>query len=240
MTDIPVIASFSGGKDSTAMVVRMIEIGDRLDEVVYCDTGMEFPAMYDHIAKVKEHVEANGVKFVTLEPDFPFEWGLYQKPVQSRTLGEIQGYGWPMIHFRWCTKHLKNRPLERHVKSLGGKVIQCVGLAADEEKRLAKPNNQGNRHPLAEWGWTEDMALGYCYGKGFDWYDPSVGKGLYEIFNRTSCWICPLSNLDKLRKLRRYYPGLWARIGELEELTCQAHGGRERVRETGALRGGVV
>lgn len=53
-----VLASFSGGKDSTAMVLRMIELGERLDKVVFCDTGMEFPAMYDHIAKVREYVES--------------------------------------------------------------------------------------------------------------------------------------------------------------------------------------
>lgn len=46
------LASFSGGKDSTAMVLRMIERGDKIDEVLYCDTTMEFPAMERHVEKV--------------------------------------------------------------------------------------------------------------------------------------------------------------------------------------------
>ena len=44
----------SGGKDSTAMVLRMIEMGEHIDEVVSCDTYKEFPAMYRHIEKVKK------------------------------------------------------------------------------------------------------------------------------------------------------------------------------------------
>lgn len=38
------VASFSGGKDNTAMVLRMIELGYHIDEVMFCDTTMEFPA----------------------------------------------------------------------------------------------------------------------------------------------------------------------------------------------------
>lgn len=43
------VASFSGGKDSTAMVLRLIKEGRPLDEIVFFDTGWEFPQMYDHI-----------------------------------------------------------------------------------------------------------------------------------------------------------------------------------------------
>ena len=40
------VASFSGGKDSTAMVLRLIEEDWPLDEIVFFDTGWEFPQMY--------------------------------------------------------------------------------------------------------------------------------------------------------------------------------------------------
>lgn len=210
-----VVASFSGGKDSTAMVLRMIEKGDRLDEVIFCDTGMEFPAMYAHIDKIKEHVEASGVKFTELRSERTFRELFIEKPIESSKYGHsYRGYGWPGMYIRWCTKHLKTEIIGRHLK--GRDVVQCVGLAADESRRIAKPSNQKDRHPLADWGWTEEMCLGYCYGRGFDWYDPSVGKGLYELFDRTSCWICPFGKVDYYRNLRRYYPGLWAEIGRME------------------------
>lgn len=36
------VVSFSGGKDSTALLLRMLELGMKVDEVLNCDTYMEF------------------------------------------------------------------------------------------------------------------------------------------------------------------------------------------------------
>ena len=41
------IASVSFGKDSLCMLLRLMETGAPLDEVVFYDTGMEFQAIYD-------------------------------------------------------------------------------------------------------------------------------------------------------------------------------------------------
>ena len=40
------IVSFSGGKDSTAMLLMMLEKKMQVDEIIFCDTGKEFPQMY--------------------------------------------------------------------------------------------------------------------------------------------------------------------------------------------------
>lgn len=48
------IVSFSGGKDSTAMLLMMLERGIPIDRVINVDTTKEFPQMYDHINKVQE------------------------------------------------------------------------------------------------------------------------------------------------------------------------------------------
>ena len=50
------IVSFSGGKDSTAMLLGLIDRGEHIDEVLYCDTSVEFPDMYTHIEKIKEYL----------------------------------------------------------------------------------------------------------------------------------------------------------------------------------------
>lgn len=47
------VVSFSGGKDSTAMLLKMIEEKIDIDCVLFCDTGLEFPQMYEHIDKVE-------------------------------------------------------------------------------------------------------------------------------------------------------------------------------------------
>ena len=69
------------------------------------------------------------------------------------------------------------------------------------------------RHPLYDWGVTEKQALQYCYDRGFDW------GGLYEIFDRVSCWLCPLQGIKELRNLRKHFPELWAKMRVVDALT---------------------
>lgn len=35
------IANLSGGRDSTAMVIRYLELGNKIDYILFCDTGYE-------------------------------------------------------------------------------------------------------------------------------------------------------------------------------------------------------
>lgn len=51
------VVQFSGGKDSTAMLLLLLERGVTVDEIIFCDTGMEFPELYRHIEKVKEYID---------------------------------------------------------------------------------------------------------------------------------------------------------------------------------------
>ena len=218
-----VTASFSGGKDSTAMVLRMIELGEQLDEVIYCDTTVDFPQMEDHIKKVREIIEAHGIKFTTLRNKKTFEDMLYKIPVNSPKFGKMNGYGWPNMAQRWCTVFLKTRIMDNYKKKMPGNVVTCVGLAADEIERTERASNQGQRWPLIEWGWTEKDALDYCKGLGYDW------GGLYDHYDRVSCWCCPLQPVREMRTLWKFYPELWAKLLEWQhEIDKNPKAGRSR------------
>lgn len=213
------VASFSGGKDSTAMVLRLIELGERIDEVLCCDTYKEFPAMYRHIEKVQKIVEAAGIKFTTLKSEKSFDYLMfeYQPNRKNSTLKDKNGLSWAGPRARWCTDKLKVSIINRYLRNLNEQheVIQYIGIAADEQYRLQRKNNQNERHihPLVEWGWDEKQALQYCYSKGFDW------EGLYELFSRVSCWCCPLQSLEELRKLRKHFPDLWEELRDMDRRT---------------------
>lgn len=204
------VASFSGGKDSTAMVLRMLDLGG-VDEVVFCDTSVEFPGILDNVAIVREEVEAGGAVFTALKPEHGFIYCLADKPISSSRYGDHRGYGWPGFTSRWCTKHLKVSPMEHHIRclerSLDIPVEVCIGIAADESHRC-KP---GKRYPLVEWGYTESMCLGYCYAKGYDF------GGLYSCFSRCSCYLCPFGSLKSLSVLWEKFPMLWSEIRRMEE-----------------------
>ena len=50
------IVSLSGGKDSTAMLLMMIEKKEPIHHIVFFDTGWEFPEMISHIDKLEKYI----------------------------------------------------------------------------------------------------------------------------------------------------------------------------------------
>lgn len=214
-----VVVSFSGGKDSTAMLLRMIELGEHIDEVIWCDTYKEFPAMYRHVERVKRIAEGAGIKFTTLQSEKDFDYYMFDHKVKRRNPNAVQrdGLSWAGPRMRWCTAKLKTDVISKYFRELCAthNVIQCIGIATDEEYRLERASNQrdDHRHPLVEWGWTEADCLEYCYKRGFDW------EGLYKLFGRVSCWCCPLQPLAELRKLKEHFPELWEELKDMDKRT---------------------
>lgn len=210
------VVSFSGGKDSTAMLLRMIEEKMPIDIILYCDTGLEFPEMEAHIDKVEEYI---GRKIIRLkaEKDFMYWASEHESVIRSDKIpsilkGTIQkGYGYPTAMSRWCTKILKTELIEKYLRNLKKKynVIQYIGIAYDEPKRIKDDLNK--IYPLFLWKMVEKDCLNFCYARGFDW------NGLYEIWDRVSCWCCPLQALEDLRKLKKYRPELWKKLSEMDE-----------------------
>lgn len=211
-----IAVSFSGGKDSTAMLLRMLELGEHIDEVICCDTTKEFPAMHQHIKKVRKVIEDAGIKFTMIKAKYDFDYYMFDLPIKRRSpeRSHLTGYAWPSSMVRWCTSTLKQSPIDTYLNELRKthNVIQCIGLAADEEYRFERESNRdpNHRHPLLEWGWVEADCLKYCYDHGYDW------GGLYEIFPRVSCWCCPLKSLDEYRKLRKHFPDLWEELKDMD------------------------
>ena len=211
--------SLSGGKDSTALLLLMIEKEMPIDCVLYADTTMEFPEMEAHIAKLDEHLyRERGIHITTLRHPHGFEWLMFDVPQQQKRAierrianGQPQnGYGWPGIKSRWCTSQLKTNLLDKAVGQLKKErnALHYIGIAADEAHRCK--DDPQNCYPLVEWGITEAQALQICYDRGFDF------GGLYKIYRRASCWCCPLQRIDELRKLRTHHPELWARLREMD------------------------
>lgn len=209
------IVSLSGGKDSTAMLLRMIEEQMPIDIILFCDTGLEFPAMYRHLDKLQQDI---GRPITRICSNHTFEHYLLQHEVRVKRTKEehkdkkCRGYSWPGPKQRWCTKEFKDIPREQFLRPLREKydIIEYVGLAADEEYRLERKNNQRDncRHPLVDWGMTEKDCIEYCYARGYTW------EGLYDYYDRVSCWCCPLQPLSELRILYERFPELWAQLKE--------------------------
>lgn len=207
------VVSFSGGKDSTAMLLLMVERGMPIDMVLTADTGMEFPEMYRHWDRVEQYLlQKRGLKLTILRHPEGFEGMMFDRPVTRAEEWQHvtpYGYGWPGIKKgRWCTGQLKTHLINKAVSHLrkNYKILHYVGIAADEPERIKR-----EQYPLHDWGITEAQALQICYDRGFDW------SGLYEIYHRCSCWCCPFQRIGELRKLRRHHPQLWAKLLDMDD-----------------------
>ena len=63
------IVNFSGGKDSTAMLLRMLEENMQVDEIIFCNVkatqqiGGELPEMYDYVNKINNYIKQKYLSF---------------------------------------------------------------------------------------------------------------------------------------------------------------------------------
>ena len=221
------VCSCSFGKDSLAMLLRLLESGMPVDIILFNETGLDFPEMEEHISKVEEYIKRyTDIGITRLKPEHPFEYYFFDVRIHHRKKTKFNerlgtdshnGFSWPGPKMRWCTDRLKTRPRTKFLRDYRKEynIIEYVGIAADEEYRLRRKINdrENKRYPLVDWGMTEADCLKYCYDRGFDW------GGLYEKFSRVSCWCCPLQSLPELRVLYHEFPDLWQKLKEMDSQT---------------------
>lgn len=205
-------ASISFGKDSLAMLLRLIEENKPLDEVVFYDTGMEFECIYNLRNKILPLLEAHNIKYTELKPKQTFLYTMFEKPVKKRNGTTGKGYSWCGGRCRWGTTE-KLKAIEKYCKGN----YEYVGIAYDEQNRLSKERKVNKLFPLAEWKMTENDCLEYCYNKGYDWNEDRIE--LYSILDRVSCWCCCNKNLKELENYYKYLPKYWNKLKELQSKT---------------------
>lgn len=213
------IASVSWGKDSLAMLWKLIWEKWPLDEVVFYDTGMEFDAIYAERDRTLYLLEGNRIKYTELKPKVPFWWSMLVRPVRSRKTGEIHkhGYGWCGGTCRWGTTE-KLRALDKYAEERNA--IVYVGIAADETRRLEKERKPYKRFPLVEFGMTEADCLELCTKTCWHTWEED-GVCLYDVLDRVSCWCCRNKNMKELKSIHDRLPRYWDKLTALEGVLGQ-------------------
>jgi len=204
------VANLSCGKDSLAMVLRLIEERKPLTKCVMFDTGMEYKAIYKNLQKIKPILEDYNCELVIISPDEHFLVDMLLKTVNKGKENEHYGYEWCGGTCRWRTANKVNS-INKYLNTLGD-YVQYVGIASDEPTRV---KNESNKiYPLIEWGMTENDCLKYCYEHGWDWKEDGVE--LYDILDRVSCWCCGNKNLKELKNMYYYLPEYWQMLKALQ------------------------
>lgn len=210
------IASCSFGKDSLATIILCKEYGEPLDRVVYSEV------MYDENISGEHPVHRDFI-YNTAIP-LLIEWGIPVDVVRSKEtyksifykvtmrskyperIGKL--YGFP-IPFKCNVNALcKVIPIRAYYKKIKEPIIQYVGIAIDEPKRLERLRGTNKISLLEKYKLTEKDAEELC--KKYNLYSP-----IYEITSRTGCWMCPNMRLSDRASFIKDYPELWGELGNL-------------------------
>lgn len=215
MVGMKYIASVSFGKDSLAMMLRLIEEKYPLDAVVFYDTGMEFQAIYNIRDKAVKLLRSHNISYVELHPEEPFLYSMLKREVKYKNKDGIHyGYGWCGGTCRWHTS-MKLRAIKKYKQSLNDDVTDYVGIAFDEEHRFKKAKQEGKCLPLVSWKMKEQDCLQYCRNRGWNWIENGID--LYDILDRVSCWCCKNKNINELRNIYHQMPQYWEGLRCLQE-----------------------
>lgn len=184
------VVAFSGGKDSTACVLRLAELGEQF-VCLFTPTGNELPDLLGHIHRV--------VKMTGAELVMPLG------PSLDQLIGHWQAL--PNWRQRWCTRQIKIQPCIAWLLAHPGSTL-AVGLRADEMEREGLYGSYATyRYPLREWGWDITQVRAYCIQRGV------------VVPERTDCALCYGQRLGEWYRLWKLHPEEFAKGEEYELAT---------------------
>jgi hypothetical protein len=207
-----VVASFGGGVNSTAMLIGMHERGEKVDLILFADTGGEKPHTYEFIMEFNLWLLDHGfpdIRFVqrtNREQEFK---NLEQDCLDGKMLPSI-AYG-----FKACSIKYKRDPQDKFcnnyqpckdVWKIGLKVVKLIGYDMDEPHRARIPEDEkyAYRYPLIEWGWGREECV------------EAIARAGLKQPGKSACFFCPSSKKPEIMQLRRQYPALAERAVAME------------------------
>lgn len=206
VVDIPVVAAWGGGVDSTAMLIEMVERGERVDQVLFADTGNEKAAVYSQVRLFTTWLRAHGVAVETVryEPqrfkNFPPYATLLENSLANGTLPSV-AFGRGTCSLKWKVapqnKWMQTWEPAQRVWAAGGKVVRLIGYDASpaDSRRYAHAQSLPEdphytyRYPLREWDWTRADCEARIAAAGF------------QPFEKSACFFCSASKPAEIAAL---------------------------------------
>ena len=224
------VVSFGGGVNSTAMLIGMVDRGERPDAIVFADTGGEKPQTYAFVDKFREWLVSNGLSLTVVayssKSDSPlgvdFACGSAHKSLEDECLtnGTLPSKA---FGFGGCSVKWKRQPMDKFVDQFqpaveawarGEKVCRSIGIHAGETRRGKIPDDDKYtyRFPLREWGWGQAECE-----------NAIVGAGL-PVPPKSACFFCPAMKKPEVISLAKDHPELFQRAVAMEQNARECEG----------------
>lgn len=220
------VVNHSGGKDSQAMLIRVLELVPPAQILVLHATlgESEWPGALEH---AQQQAEAAGVPFlVAASSSRPNFLAL----VEHRHAKYPHAPAFPQAGNRQCTSDLKRGPCEREVRRYTAtrgikRIVTCMGLRAAESSGRAKANpwrlNAGQS--IAGRTWHEWLPIHALSTPEVLMTVSEAGQQLHPAYGlgneRLSCVFCIMGSASDLRNGAVQNPELYAKYVEMERRT---------------------
>ena len=226
----PLVVSFSGGKDSTAMCIYLLANNVKETNPIYwifADTGWEHPSVYEYVEYINKTLLDEKLHKVS-NPRFP------------NGMEDLVKYRkrFPASNARFCTNDLKLEPIRDFLRSIKAKYdlkdeplkpVNVVGIRAEESHA---------RSQLLEWESGTNLEKSEKRRKSWDTWRPGIGWLLSDVISlhtaqaiapcdlylkdrnfvsRVGCFPCIFARKNEIKGLAEEWPERIVQIRKLEE-----------------------
>jgi hypothetical protein len=212
----PVVLSFGGGVNSTALLLGLLARNEPPDLVLFSDTGGEREGTYEHVREMSAMLEEHELPPITWVTNagregFPHR-SLEDECYTNQTL--------PSLAFgnKGCSAKWKRQPMDRYLRTWlpavtswarGGKVVRLIGIDADESHRSANLMDLDDprwiyRRPLVDWDWGRDECVA------------EIERSGVAAPTKSACWFCPAMKKGEVLRLAKEEPELYQRAVNME------------------------
>lgn len=209
----PLVISYGGGVNSTAVLVGYAERWIIPDAIVFADTGGEKPETYATVALVSAWCVSHGMPEITIvrrAPTAKADYLTLEEECTQRGQLPSRAYGFSKCAHKWKVSpqiawmNAWQPAIDAWAQDRS--VYKAIGFHMDEQRRVKGDLDKGVKmvYPLIEWRWDQRACR-----------DAITRSGLPQPV-KSACFFCPSSSRREVANMARNTPDLFARAVAIE------------------------
>jgi hypothetical protein len=218
----PIVVSYGGGTNSTAMLIAMILKGVKPDLILFADTGAELPETYQWVNTFSDWLLVEGfpiiewVKYKQMGTSRQkFDYSNLEEECLTKNMLPSKAYGYSTCSMKW-----KVQPVHKRIKiyckekQITSTPRQLIGIHTGELSRLLDKTGSTRdflfdgirqEYPLIDWGLNQENC------------NALIRSVNLPVPSKSSCFFCPNRKISEIIELKEKHPELYQRAVDMEQ-----------------------